>query len=159
MLCRQDPVSGRLSATLPPICARAAPCTLPAAGSRTRFAPFGPTFNFHPTLTRHLLQYKNTAGPGLYVYLTRFENTYTRHRTIPVLDGNGQRDGCGPRGVEEEDGARSRRQLERGCQTSLRGNHTEKTDARSRRIHRQASRVLKDPRLERSSRDPKMAGP
>src|SRR5437879_7035685 len=158
MLCRQDAVSGRLGATLPPMCARAAPCTLPAAGSRTRFAPFGPLSTFIRWLpgTFGVQEY---TGPGLYVYLTRFENTYTRHRAIPVLDGNGQRDSCCPRGIEEEDGKCPRRQLERGCQTSLRGNHTEKTDARSRRIHRQASRVLEDPRLARSSRDPKMAGP
>src|SRR5947208_16764553 len=102
---------------------------------------------------------KYTRAGTLYVYPIRFENTYTRHRAIPVLEGNGQRDSCGPRGIEEEDGTRPRRQLERGCQTSRRRNHTEKTEARSRRIHRQASRVLEDPRLERISRDPKMAGP
>src|SRR5207245_1797923 len=158
MLCRQDPVSGRLGATLPPICARAAPCTLPAAGSRTRFAPFGPLSTFIRRLPG-TFWVQNTAAPGIYVYLTWFENTYTRHRAIPVLDGNGQRDSCGPRGIEEEDGTRPRRQLERGCQTSLRGNHTEKTDARGLRIHRQASRDLEDHRPETRRRDQKTAEP
>src|SRR2546426_12810254 len=75
-----------------------------------------------------------------------------------MLDRNGQRDSCGPRGIEEEDGTRPRRQLERGCQTSLRGNNTEKTDARGLRIHRQAARILKNNWVERSARDQKVAG-
>src|SRR6266571_8234494 len=158
MLCRQDPVSGRLIGRFLQ-CALAllrVPCQQLVLGLVSLLSGH---FQLSSDAYQVPLGYKNTAGPGLYVYLIRFENTYTRHRAIPVLDGNGQRDSCGPRGIEEEDGTRPRRQLERGCQTSLRGNHTEKTDARSRRIHRQASRVLEDPRLERSSRDPKMAGP
>src|SRR5439155_5784384 len=83
MLCRQHPVSGRLSATLPPICARAAPCTLPAAGSRTRFATFGPAFNFHPTLTRHLCGTK--IHPGQDYTCILYGSKTLIHDTEPFL--------------------------------------------------------------------------